>query len=60
MGWKFPIEENVVSILSELARVFADAHAFFCLLVLIFYIGKEPLKRTTDLIKEVHGKCDGM
>lgn len=54
MGWMFPIEENVISILSELARVSADVHAFFCLHVLIFYIGKEPLK-IINLSKEVHG-----
>lgn len=60
MGWMFPIEENVVSILSELVRVCANAHTFFCLHVLIFHIEKEPLIiRTTDVTKEVRGQCDG-
>lgn len=56
MGWMFPTEENVVSLLCELVRISADGHVFFCLHVLIFYIGKEPLKRATDLTKEVHGQ----
>lgn len=59
MGLMFPIEKNVVSIFFELVKVSADACNFFCLHVLNFYIGKEPLKRTINLTKEVHGQCDG-